>query len=136
MPGTLAPRMIKGLNAAYDEAVWTGENTSGLTPYGHYVLVKMDTCSAKSAGGVGLPDEMRERMNEAAETGCIYAIGDGAFSRFDDGRPWVGEKPKAGDRVYVEKYAGVKAMGQDGSLYRIMSENNIAAGLAPSEEQA
>lgn len=136
MSSALPARLIKGLNADYEPAIWPGDNTSGLTPYGHYVLVKMDACSTSSMGGIVLTDEMVERMNEAAETGCIYAIGEGAFARFDDGRPWVGEKPQAGDRVYVEKYAGVKAMGRDGGLYRIMSESCIAAGLVASEERA
>lgn len=131
---SLAPRFIKGLNADFVPATWPGQNDSGLAPYGHYVLVKMDQCAATSAGGIMLTDEMKDRMDEAAETGCIYALGGAAFNFFENGRAWTGPKPEAGDRVYIEKYAGVKARGQDGSLFRIMAENCIAAGLARTEE--
>lgn len=136
MPGALPARMLKGLNATYIEAVWPGHNDSGLEPLGDYVLVKMDQCAAASSGGVLLVDEQVERMNEAAESGCIFAIGGGAFTRYDDGRPWTAAKPDPGDRVYVEKYAGIKAMGQDGSMFRIMGYRNIAAGYAKTEESA
>lgn len=135
MSAALAPRLIKGLNATYDEAFWAGENTSGLRPLGDYVLVKMDQCSAASSGGVLLTDEQIERMNEAAESGCIYAIGAGAFLRLDDGRAWPeAERPAAGDRCYIEKYAGIKAMGKDGAMYRIMGYRNIAAGYDKPQE--
>lgn len=134
--GKLAPRLLKGLNADYEEAAWPGENDSGLQPIGDYVLVKMDQCSSASRGGVLLTDEQIERMNEASESGCIYAIGAGAFARYDDGRIWTGEKPSAGDRVYVEKYAGIKAMGRDGKMFRIMGYRNIAAGYDKTQESA
>lgn len=133
-PSVLPPRMLKGLNATYEEAIWPGHNNSGLKPLGDYVLVKMDQCSTASSGGVLLIDEQVERMNEAAESGCIFAVGGGAFIRYDDGRLWEGAKPAPGDRVYVEKYAGIKAMGQDGSMFRIMGYRNIAAGYDKPEE--
>lgn len=125
----MTPRLIQGLQADYEEATWPGENASGLTPIGDYVLVKMDQCSSATRGGVELPEDLIDRMNQASESGCIYAVGEGSFTRFDDGRPWTGARPAAGDRVYVEKYAGIQARGADGGVYRIMGYRNIAAGL-------
>lgn len=136
MDAALPPRMLKGLNATYEEAIWPGHNNSGLSPIGDYVLVKMDQCAVRSSGGVLLVDDQVERMNEAAESGCIFAVADGAFTHYDDNRPWTGTKPQAGDRVYVEKYSGIKAMGKDGSMFRIMGYRNIAAGYDKSEESA
>lgn len=126
---SLAPRLIKGLQADYTTAEWPGENVSGLQPIGDYVLVKMDECGAATMGGVQLPDDIIEKMNLAAESGCIFAVGDGAFTRYDDGRPWSGAKPQAGERVYVEKYSGIVARGKDGGTYRIMGYRCIAANM-------
>lgn len=123
----LTPRLIQGLQATFEPAVWTGQNTSGLKPFGEYVLVKMDAASPTSSGGVMLTDELIERMTEAAESGCVYAIGALAFKRHGP------DCPKVGERVYIEKYAGLKAMGRDGATYRIMEDKCIAAGQADLE---
>lgn len=124
---SLAPRLIKGLHADYEPEHWPGENTSGLIPYGDHVLIKMDTCSQATAGGIMLADDMRERMDMASESGCIYAVGSLAFAAYGQHRPKVGE------RVYVEKFAGVIARGADGGFYRVMSDTCVFAGLADPE---
>jgi co-chaperonin GroES (HSP10) len=129
----LQPRLISGMEAQYEVADWPGENTSGLEVYGKRVLVKMDVCSKASAGGVLLTDDAREKMDFASTTGTIYAVAGSAFLFNDDGTKWSGVKPQPGARVYTEKYAGIVAKGKDGSLYRIMDEGCIAAGLAPEE---
>lgn len=125
----LQPRLIKGLQAEFIAAEWPGHNPSGLKVYGKNLLIRMDACSSTSKGGVIVIDEIVDRMTEAAESGCIFAIGPAAFRLFDDGHRWEGDRPKVGERVYVEKYAGVKARGADGALYRIMDERCISAGL-------
>lgn len=125
----LPPRLIKGLQAEFIPAEWSGENTSGIRVFGKNLLVRMDACSPKSAGGVMLPEDLVDRMTEASESGCIFAIGPAAFRLFDDGHRWEGDKPTVGERVYVEKYAGVKARGADGALYRIMDERCISGAL-------
>lgn len=131
----MQPRLIKGLQAEYEPSVWTGENTSGLTPFGTHILVRMDQCSVTSSGGVMLPDEICERMDEASESGCIFAMTPQAYMSDDWGRPWQGPRPKVGDRVYIERYSGVKARGADGALYRMMTRNCIVAGRIDDQEQ-
>lgn len=118
----MQPFLLKGFQADYIPAVWPGENGSGLIPYGPNVLVKMDACSNTSKGGIIMVDERLDRMNEASITGVVFAVGAGAF---------IGDAsaPGAGDRVYIEKYAGIKAIGMDGDIYRIIDEKLIGAKI-------
>ena len=51
----------------------------------------------------------------------------GAFLLNEDMSPWTGERPKPGDRVYIEKYAGKLVKGRDGRTYRIMDYGSIGA---------
>ena len=129
MTESLQPRLVDGLQATYIEAVWPGENTSGLRALGKNVLVRMDECSPRSAGGVELPSTFVENMTEASETGCVYGRGAAAFRHFDDGAPWVGESVEVGERVYVARYSGVKCMGADGGIYRMMDFGCIVSAL-------
>lgn len=123
----LQPRLIKGMQAEYVPAFWPGHNSSGLNPYGPNVLVCMDSCSEASSGGILLLDDVRDRMDEASVTGCVFAIGPDAF-RLMENRPSVGE------RIYIDKYAGIKARGVDGKFYRIVDEKCIACGITDPEE--
>lgn len=120
-----------GLQATFTPTQWTGQNTSGFIVYGDYVLVGVDECAATTAGGIDYPDDFRDRMTLAAETGCIFAVGVDAFRTFSDNTPWTGAKPRVGDRVYIEKYAGQTCRGRDGHIYRVMSYRSITAGLDP-----
>ena len=129
-----SPKLIKGLQAEFVPAEWSGTNTSGLIVYGKNVLVRMDECGDVSSGGVALPMDLIDRMTEAAETGCIYSLGPEAFHLFEDGVRWTGDKPKPGDRVYLEKFSGLLARGKDGGVYRIMDYRCVAAGLEPDLE--
>ena len=124
-------KLIKGLQADYEPAVYPGHNSSGLIVYGKNVLVRMDECATATAGGVMLTEDLRDKMTEGAETGCIFLLGPEAFRLFDDGQRWSGAIPKVGERVYVEKYAGLLARGKDGHVYRIMDYRAIAGGLDP-----
>jgi co-chaperonin GroES (HSP10) len=130
-------RLIKGFQADYIPSEWPGENTSGLRVFGKHVLICVDVCAPATRGSILHTDEMVDRMTEASETGCIYAIGSAAFRHYDDGTRWGdAEKPRVGERVYFERYAGVKAMGMDGNVYRIVDYGAIAAGLSGPGESA
>ena len=123
----MEPRLIKGTQAEYVPARWSGKDTSGIRVVGKTVLVLMDECSPTSTGGIALPDDLIERMSMAAESGVIVACAPGAFLLNEDMTPWTGEKPKPGERVYVEKYAGKLVKGADGKTYRIMDYGCIGA---------
>lgn len=131
----LQPRLIKGFQAQYIAAEWPGRNTSRLKIYGKHVLVCVDKCSPASAGGALLPDEMIDRMTEASESGCLFAIGTAAFRHYEDGTRWgEADKPKVGERICFERYAGVRQVGFDGNIYRIMDYGAICAGEMTDEE--
>jgi co-chaperonin GroES (HSP10) len=56
------------------------------------------------------------------------AVGEQAFA-YDTRRLvyWEGERPKAGSRVWFQKYAGFEYTGHDGLMYRVMEDRQIAA---------
>ena len=121
----LPPRLMKGMQADYEPAFYDAElaENCGLVPFGPNILIRMDKCATASAGGVILLDDLVERMDEASVTGCIYAMGDDAFRGQQS-------KPEIGQRVYIEKYSGIKARGKDGGLYRVVDEKCVACGIA------
>ena len=123
----MQPHLIKGIHADYIPASWSGTDTSGIRVVGKTVLVLMDKCSPQTAGGVELPDDMIEKMSMAAENGILVAIAAGAFLLNEDMTAWSGYKPRLGDRVYIEKYAGKLVKGRDGETYRIMDYGSIGA---------
>ena len=129
----MEPRLIKGVQAEYVPAKWSGQNTSGVRVVGKTVLVLMDECSQTTTGGIALPDDLIERMSLAAESGVLVATSPGAFLLNEDMTPWTGDKPKPGDRVYIEKYAGKQVKGRDGKMYRIMDYNAIGATYEPEQ---
>ena len=113
--------------AEFVPAEYTGMNESGFDPIGDKVLVLPDSASDITSGGVNLPDDMVERHTLAAETGVLISIGGGAFLWHSDGSKWSGYKPKAGDRIYMERYAGQVLFGRDGKHYRLMNSTCIGA---------
>ena len=128
-------KLIKGLNAEFVPATWTGKDTSGIRVVGKTVLVLMDTCSPKTTGGIDLTDDMIEKMSMSAESGVLVAVSAGAFLLNEDMSPWTGVKPGPGDRVYVEKYAGKQVKGRDGETYRIMDYGSIGATYLSDADQ-
>lgn len=149
---SLEPRIIKGLQADYVKAEWSGKNESGLRPIGTSVLVLMDQCATASSGEAGaallkeagmeaaagnlqtlIPAEIIEKMNHASESGIVVAVGSAAFRYYDDGSTWTDYKPQPGDHVFTERYAGREIRGADGRTYRMMTYTNIG-GLHQAPE--
>jgi co-chaperonin GroES (HSP10) len=86
--------------------------------------VRVDTCSPATSGGVLLPDDQRERMDMAAESGVIYAIGNTAWEGYAEH-----ERPRLGDRIAFQRYSGLTPNGLDGEKYRVMDATCIACVL-------
>lgn len=128
---TAEPTLVKGLNdVEFVPALWPGKNTSGIKAFGKNVVVAVDEASEMSSGGVIVGTQARiEQLTAGSTSGCIVYAGPEAFRHFDDGTTWVGEKPRAGDRVFFEKFAGTLQQGVDGRQYRIMDYRCIAATL-------
>lgn len=132
MTATLTP-LVKGLQAEFVPAKWDGKDTSGVRVVGKTVLVLMDEVGEVRDSGITLPVDYRERMNAGCETGVLVAVSPGAFLLNEDMTPWTGTKPKPGDRVYIEKYAGKQIKGKDGRVYRIMDYGSIGATYESEE---
>ena len=119
-------KLLKTELAEYTTVDFEG-NTSGYVPIGDRVLVRVDEAAGTTSGGVHLPDELAYRMTMASETGVIVAMGDAAFHwTFDRSREWYGEKPKVGDHIYIERYAGRVVKGKDGTMYRVLDDRCVA----------
>ena len=128
-------RFILTQFGAFDKVEWSGTNTSGIRALCDKVLVLPDQAPDVTAGGIVMPDEIKGRQGTAATTGVLVSVGPQAFA-YDSQRlvHWVGDRPKAGDRVYFMKYAGQEHTGRDGLLYRVMEDRSIAGVEEPLEE--
>lgn len=109
----------------YIPAPFFGENESGCVPIGDRVLVRPDIAASKS-GSLDLPDAVVDRAQLSASSGVIVALGDDAFTwNFDRTRPYGGEKPKVGDRIFMDIYAGKIILGDDGVEYRLIDDKCV-----------
>lgn len=123
----MTPKLFKTTLAEFVQAEYDGSNPSGWHPLGDKILVKADAVASKTAGGVELPDDIRDRMTMAAEAGVVIAIGDGCFISEASGLPFNGRRPNPGDRVAMGRYSGQMIMGHDNLRYRILSSSEIGA---------
>jgi chaperonin GroES len=94
-------------------------NVSTLKPLGDRVLVKIAEQEEKTAGGIFLPDNAKEKP----QVGEVAAVGPG--KRTDDGKLIVVEL-EVGAKVLYSKYAGteVKLGAED---YVLLTERDILA---------
>lgn len=124
-------KVIKTQVGEYILAEYQGYNTAGFEPVGDRVIVLPDMPAEATKGGVFLTEDLQEKQAASADTGVIIAVGDDAFTwNSDRTRDFGGTKPKPGDRVYFERFAGGVMMGADGLLYRVMDDKCIGAFVA------
>jgi chaperonin GroES len=88
-----------------------------LKPLGDRVVVKPAAAEEKTAGGIILPDTVKEKPVE----GTIVAAGPGKVA--DDGK-LVKLEVKVGDKVLYGKYSGTEVT-INGEEYLIMRESDI-----------
>jgi len=126
----MKPRIIKTGIAEYEVAHFPGTDPSGIVPLGDELIVKLDKIMEKTSGGILLPEAKQDEMAEAAETGVVFAVADGAFAwTRDRTRPFSGRKPEPGDRVAMVRWAGIKVLGEDGEWYQAISDGSVYAIL-------
>lgn len=89
-----------------------------IKPLGDNLLVKMIEAEPVTKGGIVLPDNAKERPQEAE----VLAVGSG---RYIDGQK-VQLEVKAGDKVLVSKYAGTEVK-VEGEKYTILRESDVLA---------
>ncbi len=90
-----------------------------LKPLGDRVVVKVIEAEEKTASGIVLPDQAKERPQE----GEVIAVGSGKV--LNDGTK-LNMEVKAGDKVLYSKFAGteIKVEGED---YLILRQDDILA---------
>lgn len=98
------------------------ENKSGLRPLEFNVLVRPKKIDERTAGGIFIPDEARERQQVAGIEGEIVAVSETAFT-FETGAP----RAEPGDHVVFAKFAGMRVKGKDGEEYLIVKDKDVAA---------
>lgn len=100
-------------------------NQSGIVPTGGHLLVLPDKVEEMTKGGIILPQETRDKEQNAATVGTLVAVGFGAWTDLDDGKPWA----EVGDKVSYARYAGVSMVGQDKETYVLINDNDVLARL-------
>ena len=99
-------------------------NESGIRPMEYKVLVKPEEVEEKTKGGIYIPEQAKDKEKFAKQEGVLIAVGAIAFTDPD----WL-ERPRVGDRVLYDKYAGCTVKGKDGENYRIINDKEIGAVL-------
>jgi co-chaperonin GroES (HSP10) len=98
------------------------QNTSGIHPKGHRVLILPDPVEEVTQSGIILSvGETRDRERLAQLKGTIVEIGDSAW--LDQPSPWA----KVGDHVIFGKYSGLIYDGADEKEYRIINDLDVVA---------
>ena len=88
-----------------------------IQPLGQRVLVKRIEVEEKTAGGIYLPDNAKEKPQEAK----VVSLGTGGK---DDNGKAIEFTVKAGDTVLISKYGGTEVK-VDGEEHLIISESDI-----------
>lgn len=99
-------------------------NESGVYPVEYKVLIKPEEVEAKSAGGIFIPETVKDKEKYAKERGTLIAVGAIAFTDPN----WL-DRPKVGDKVLYDRYAGSMVKGIDGVDYRLINDKEIGAIL-------
>jgi len=103
-------------------------NPSGITPIEYNVVVRPEKVAEKTAGGVYMPDDVREKDQYGEYKGVLVAVSPMAFS-FEEW-PEDAPKPNVGNHVAFVRYAGTLVEGNDGEDYRVMKDKDVLAVLS------
>jgi len=98
------------------------QNTSGIHPKGHRVLILPDPVEEITQSGIILSvGENRDRERLAQLKGTIVELGNTAW--LDQPSPWA----NVGDHVIFGKYSGLIYKGDDDKEYRIINDLDVVA---------
>jgi len=98
------------------------QNTSGIHPKGHRVLILPDPVEEVTQSGIIVSVGVeRDRERLAQLKGTIVELGNTAWS--DQPEPWA----QVGDHVIFGKYSGLIYDGNDEKEYRIINDLDVVA---------
>lgn len=107
-------------------------------PTGTKVLVRPDTASEMTRGGLHIPETVREQQQHAITRGHIVALGPLAEVHVCDENDLTGVTKRAakpGDRCMFVKYAGAMfRAGESRDEYRILQDVDIVCCLSGDED--
>lgn len=98
-------------------------NQTSVIPVEYRCLVEVDPVENKTSGGVELPPGYLERQQMSAIKGTLLALGGNAF------QDWGEPHPKRGDRVVLNKYAGITGVADANDRVRLVQDKDILAIL-------
>lgn len=101
------------------------KNASGWEPVEFNCVVRIDKVEEKTKGGVFIPDLLKDREQSASVIGTMLEASPLAFTYEE--WPLGTDKPRAGDKVLIAKYAGTIFTGVDGEEYRMCKDKDILA---------
>lgn len=110
-------------------------NPSGINPTEYFVVVRpidaeeiaLKGFNALKQAGFKMDDMSKERQQYAAQEAILMAVSPLAFSYAE--WPEGARVPQVGDKVLIEKYAGINHAGKDGAGYRVIADKDIHAVL-------
>ena len=97
-----------------------------LTPLHDRVLVRRVEGEEKTAGGLILADETREKEQFGQIEGVLVDASPMAFAFEDWPQDAEDQKPKVGDRVVFRRYEAAEVKGRDGEVYWMMKDKAIS----------
>jgi co-chaperonin GroES (HSP10) len=100
---------------------YTG-NDSGFFPIDTKILVLPDYIDDTSEGGIVLTSDTVQQNDLAVTEGFLVDYGKEAFMDWHNTTP-----PKKGTRLVWAVYAGQMLEGEDGKMYRLINDTDIAA---------
>ena len=103
----------------------SAQRQCGIIPAGHRVLVQADEYMKSYEGVIEIPQNVKDRSQNAQTAGTVIALGTTAYQEqgFGNGTCWC----QPGDRVMFARYGGVQVMGKDKKTYRILPDQDIFA---------
>lgn len=100
------------------------QNTSGIHPRGHRVLVFPFEVEQVSKGGIVIHAKTVEQEELGQIQGIVVEIGETAWLD-QKGARWA----QAGDKVIFARHAGLFYKGKDGKQYRLINDLDVVAKL-------
>ncbi len=105
-------------------------NPTGIKPVEFKILIKVNLLDDQTSGGLWIPNNALDREQIAHDRGMLIAVSDMAFS------DWKGLRPKVGDKVIFNKYAGsvihFQQKGKDREQFRLCNDKDICAIIGES----
>ena len=99
-------------------------------PTGYHLLIRLPDKTGKTAGGLYVPDENRDREHAGSIIAEVVSVGDLAYidkQKFPTG-PWC----QVGDWVMFRRYAGVRfRVTDDDREHRILNDDSVDAIVDP-----